>query len=104
MIGSVLGLLGKFNDLLGLDETLIQQMTNQLLRDFNPQVEAEARQFLRSIVEDQGVIIQLTPEGMDLFNAATPDNPNVRYVSYATAAPAPVPQADGDGDATMGEA
>jgi hypothetical protein len=90
MIGSVLGLLGKFNDLLGLDETLIQQMTNQLLRDFNPQVEAEARQFLRSIVEDQGVIIQLTPEGMDLFNAATPDNPNVRYVSYATAAPAPV--------------
>ncbi len=89
MLGSMLGLLGKLNNLLGLDETLLHQLTNQLLRDFNPTVEAEVRQFLNSILEDQGVIIQLTPEGMDLFNSVTPDNPDVRYVSYATAAPPP---------------
>ena len=89
VLGSLIGLLGKLNDLLGLDETLMVQLTNQLLRDFNPQVEAEVRQFLRSILEDQGVILQLTPEGMDLFNAVTPDNPGLRYVSYATAAPPP---------------
>lgn len=88
-LGSVFGMIGKIHSLVGLDETFMQQLTNQLLRDFNPTTEAEVRQFLRSIIEDQGVIIQLTPEGMDLFNAATPDNPSVRYVSYATAAPAP---------------
>lgn len=89
MLGSVMGILGKINDLLGLDETLMHQLTNQLLKDFNPGVEAEVRQFLRSILEDQGVILQLTPEGMDLFNTTTPDDPKLRYVSYATAAPPP---------------
>lgn len=89
MLGGLLGVLGKINSLLGLDETLVTQLTNQLLRDFNPSVEAETRQFLRSILDDQGVILQLTPEGMDLFNATTPDHPDVRYVSYATAAPPP---------------
>lgn len=89
MLGSMLGVLGKLNSFLGLDETLLHQITNQLLKDFNPTVEAEVRQFLRSILEDQGTILQLTPEGMDLFNATTPDNPDIRYVSYATAAPPP---------------
>ncbi len=90
LLGGVMGMLGKVNDVLGLDETLITQVTNDLLKDFNPAAQAEVRQFLRSILEDQGAMIQLTPEGMDLFNATTPDNPNVRYVSYATAAPPPL--------------
>lgn len=89
MLGGLMGILGKINNLLGLDETLITQVTNDLLKDFNPSAEAEVRQFLRSIVEDQGAMIQITPEGMDLFNATTPDNPEIRYVSYATAAPPP---------------
>lgn len=89
MLGGLLGAMGKLNNLLGLDETLIHQLTNQLLKDFNPQAEAEVRAFLRSILEDQGSIIQLTPESMDLFNATTPNHPDVRYISYATAAPPP---------------
>ena len=90
LLGGVIGVLGKVNSMLGLDETLIHQVTNDLLKDFNPAAQAEVRQFLRSILEDQGAMIQLTPEGMDLFNATTPDNPNIRYVSYATAAPPPL--------------
>lgn len=89
LLGSLLGLFGKLNSLMGLDETFLNQLTNQLLKDFTPQVEAEVREFLNSIIDDQGVILQLTPEGMDLFNATTHDHPDVRYVSYATAAPAP---------------
>lgn len=89
LLGGLISILGKINDLLGLDETLITQITNELLKDFNPSAEAEVRQFLRSIIEDQGAMIQITPEGMDVFNATTPDNKNVRYVSYATAAPPP---------------
>lgn len=90
LLGGVMGLLGKVNDVLGLDETLIHQVTNDLLKDFNPAAEAEVRQFLRSILEDQGAMVQITPEGMDLFNATTPDNSTIRYVSYATAAPPPL--------------
>lgn len=89
LVGGLIGMMGKINGLLGLDETLMHQITNQLLKDFTPTAEAEVRQFLRSIVEDQGTLLQLTPEGMDLFNATTPDNPDVRYVSWATAAPEP---------------
>lgn len=89
LMGSLIGMMGKLNGLLGLDETLMHQITNQLLKDFTPTAEAEVRQFLRSIMEDQGTLLQLTPEGMDLFNATTPDNPDVRYVSWATAAPEP---------------
>jgi hypothetical protein len=89
ILGGLVGMLGKLNNLLGLDETIITQVTNNLLKDFGPNDEAEVRQFLRSILEDQGAMIQISPEGMDLFNASTPDNPDIRYVSYATAAPPP---------------
>lgn len=89
ILGGLIGMLGKINDLLGLDETLIQQVTANLLKDFSPAAEAEVRQFLRSILEDQGAMIQISPEGMDVFNAVTTDNPDIRYVSYATAAPPP---------------
>ncbi|MEZ4458357.1 MAG: hypothetical protein R3E66_01250 [bacterium] len=90
LLGGLIGVLGKINDLLGLDETLITQVTNELLREFSPAAEAEVRQFLRSILDDQGCMVQITPEGMDMFNASVYDNQNVRYVSYATAAPPPV--------------
>ena len=90
LLGGIIGLLGKVNNILGLDETIIHQITNDLLKDFNPAAQAEVRQFLRSILDDQGAMIQLTPEGMDLFNATTIDHPEIRYVSYATAAPPPL--------------
>jgi hypothetical protein len=38
-------------------------------------------QFLGEIGGDQSLMPQLTPEGMDLFNAATRDRPGVRYGS-----------------------
>lgn len=88
--GSMVAILGKLNNLLGLDETLIHQITNNLLKEFGPEEEKEVRHFLHSILEDQGAMIQITPEGMELFNATTLDNPEIRYVSYATSAPPPI--------------
>jgi triacylglycerol esterase/lipase EstA (alpha/beta hydrolase family) len=89
LLGGMLGFLTRINDLLGLDDTLIRQITDELLKEFNPEVEDEVRDFLHSILDDRGSMYQLTPEGMDIFNATVTDNPEVDYVSYATAAPPP---------------
>ncbi|MCA9523350.1 MAG: triacylglycerol lipase, partial [Myxococcales bacterium] len=45
--------------------------------------------YIREVGADQGAIIQLTPEGMNLFNAAVIDRPGVRYASVVVAAPRP---------------
>jgi triacylglycerol lipase len=46
-------------------------------------------QFLDEVGEDQSLIPQLTPEGIDLFNAATADRSTVRYASVVTRAKRP---------------
>jgi triacylglycerol esterase/lipase EstA (alpha/beta hydrolase family) len=88
--GGVMGLGYKFYDLLGLNESLLRQITNQLLRDFTPAREREVREFLDSILNDVSLMMQLTPESMDMLNAALRPLPEVRHVSYATVAPSPV--------------
>jgi len=46
-------------------------------------------QYLREIEADQGAVLQLTPEGIDLFDAAVADRPGVAYASLVTAVPPP---------------
>lgn len=89
LLGGLLGAVTRINDILGLDDSVVEQLTDQLLKDFNAENEREVRTFLHSILEDRGSMVQLTPEGMDIFNATVPDSDDVRYVSYATAAPPP---------------
>jgi hypothetical protein len=89
LLAGLLGHITRVNDLLNLNDSLIEQITDQLLKDFNEDVEREVRRFLHSILDDRGSMVQLTPEGMDIFNATVPDAPDTHYVSYATAAPPP---------------
>jgi hypothetical protein len=73
-----------------LNESLLRQITNQLLRDFTPAREREVREFLDSILNDVSLMMQLTPESMDMLNAALRPATGVRHVSYATVSPSPV--------------
>jgi hypothetical protein len=52
----------------------------------------ELRAFLKAIEDDQGSMLQLTPESMDLFVGGFEDRPDVVYQSTASMAPAPRPQ------------
>ncbi len=52
----------------------------------------EARTFLAAIHDDQGSMIQLSPEAMDLVAAGIADRPGVRYQSTVSMAPAPKPR------------
>jgi triacylglycerol lipase len=86
----LLGLGFRVYDLLGLNESMLRQITNQLLRDFTPERERDVRGFLNSILDDVSLMMQLTPESMDIHGPAIEPLPGVRYVSYATVSPPPL--------------
>jgi hypothetical protein len=74
----------------GGDLRLISRATNAILRFVDEKGRGEIVDFLGQIRIDQGGVIQIMPEAMDLFNAATEDCPSVRYGSVASAAPPPL--------------
>ena len=51
----------------------------QLLSDFSGTRRRALEEFLVNVRSDQGLVAQITPAGMDLFNASTLDRPGVRY-------------------------
>ena len=52
----------------------------------------EVRAYLDAIKDDQGAMLQLSPESMDLMVAGFGDRPGVRYQSTASMAPTPSPR------------
>lgn len=82
-------LASKFQGTLGLNDTLLVQLSDQLLEDFTPERRDALLAYTQQIRQDQGALIQLTPEGMDLFNATVCDHPDVSYYSFLAAAPPP---------------
>lgn len=86
----IFSLVSRMSDLMGLSEPLLRQLTDQLLRDFTREREKEVRDFLNSVLADVSLMVQLTPEAMELFDMTVTPAPGVRYVSYATVAPPPL--------------
>jgi triacylglycerol lipase len=86
----VVALLGDLDSLLGEDSKLVSRVTDVVLRVFDRRKRVEVIRYLRKVRSDQGGLIQIMPEAIDLFNAATEDNPNVRYGCVVTAAPLPL--------------
>jgi hypothetical protein len=73
----------------GLQLAIIDKLTDKLIQVLDSASADETTEFLRLIREDQGAIIQLSPEAMDLFQAGVEDNERVHYQSIATYAPMP---------------
>jgi len=74
---------------LGLQIKPLDDLTARLMQIVNETSRREVSAYLDSVKRDQGGIIQLMPEVMELFNAMVVDNPAVRYGCVVTAAPAP---------------
>lgn len=74
---------------LGIQLRLLDELTTQILRFVGPDGRKQIEDYLSHVKHDQGGVIQLMPEVMELFNAAVGDNPAVRYGCIATRAPAP---------------
>ncbi len=77
------------DDFIGRRRTFLDNLSERLLRDVSPEHSHEIWDFLGEVSRDQGAIIQLTPEGMHLFNAAAVDRNRVSYRCVVTAAPPP---------------
>lgn len=73
----------------GLELRVLDRATDALLRMLDDARSREVRLYLDAIQKDQGAIIQVTPEAMDLFQAGVEDRPGVRYQCVATMAPPP---------------
>jgi triacylglycerol lipase len=52
----------------------------------------DVRRYLKAIREDQGAMLQLSPEAMDLMVAGFEDRPGVAYQSTVSMAPSPSPR------------
>ena len=70
-----------------LELELIDRSIEGVIRVLDDASSRELRAWLRLLRDDQGAIIQLTPEAMDLFHAGLEDRPGVRYQSVASYAP-----------------
>lgn len=82
-------LLATVDDKLGRRNTLLDMLSAKLLDRVSVDRDDPLWDFLEQISLDQGAVIHLTPEGMDLFNAAVTDREGVRYTSAVSAAPPP---------------
>jgi hypothetical protein len=85
----VLAGLGGIDAVFGGDLKLVSRVTDGVLRFVDREGREEISQFLSKVRVDQGAIVQIMPEAMDLFNAATENRSSVRYGSVASAAPPP---------------
>lgn len=71
----------------GLESRLIDRITDALLQALDPESSREVQAWMAQIRDDQGAILQLTPESMDLFQANVEDRPGLRYQCTASYAP-----------------
>lgn len=85
----VLAGLGGVDAFLGGDLHLFSRATEGVLRFVDKEGRREISDYLSKLQVDQGAVIQITPEAMDLFNAAVENAEHVRYGSIAAASPKP---------------
>jgi triacylglycerol lipase len=82
-------ILARLDDRVGLNSRLLDQLFGQLLADFSPTRRSAVESLFGEVSRDQALLAQLTPEGMDVFNATARNRPGVRYGSVVTRGRAP---------------
>ena len=87
ILAPLVAALGRMDQALGIEVKLLDRSTELLLSFLGAEGRAEVRDWFDGIRYDQGAIIQLTPESMDIFNAGIEDNPNLRYGCVVTRTP-----------------
>lgn len=82
-------LVARLDDWLGRAEGPLDRIAEVLLRRLSFDREDPVWTYLAEIERDQGAVIQLTPEGIALFDAAVADRPGIDYGCVVTGVPQP---------------
>lgn len=81
-------LLLRFGSLV-VESDLLDELFGRLLEDFTARRRRAVRNMLRDVVRDQALMLQLTPEAMEVFNASVLQRPGIRYGAVVTQAAHP---------------
>jgi hypothetical protein len=90
-VGALVAAFGRVDRALGLELEVLDRATDALLRQIDEVTSREIREYIDAIREDNGAMVQLMPEAMDLFQAGVEDCPGVLYQSTVSMAPTPSP-------------
>ena len=84
--GALVGAFGRLQ-LDRFEIELVDRTVEAVVRVLDEASSRELRAWLKLVRDDQGAIVQLMPEAMDLFQAGIENRPGVRYQSVATFVP-----------------
>jgi hypothetical protein len=87
--GALVAAFGRVDRAIGLDVRVIERVTETLLRQIDGVRSREVREYIDMMRDDNGAMVQLMPEAMDLFIAGVEDHPGLLYQSVVAMAPAP---------------
>jgi hypothetical protein len=73
----------------GVESELLDEVFARLLEDFSPGRRRAVRSLLGEVARDPSLLLQLTPEAMELFNASVAGRPGIRQACVVTEAAAP---------------
>lgn len=65
------GILTRVDDVFGFERTVFDQLYAQLFREFTDARREALIGFLHNVSQDRALVVQLTPDTLDLFNATT---------------------------------
>lgn len=82
-------LITRVDDMLGFERTVVDQLFDQLLANFDKERRQALISFLDNVSKDRALVVQLTPDSLDLFNATTADPDQMAYGSVITRARRP---------------
>jgi triacylglycerol lipase len=88
----LIGILGRGDRAIGSTIPILDRSMKSLLGLVNDARSPDVRVYLKAIQEDQGSMLQLSPEAMDLMVAGFEDRPGVWYQSTVSMAPTPSPK------------
>jgi triacylglycerol lipase len=90
--GALVMAIGRIDRALGLDLKVLDRATESFLQVLDDARSREVRRYLDGVRGDQGAMVQLMPEAMELYQASVRDRPGVMYQCTASMAPPPSPR------------
>jgi triacylglycerol lipase len=88
----LIGMVTRDRRTMGLDIRVLNRAVSGLLAMVDDARSPDVRVYLNAIKEDQGSMLQLSPEAMDMMVAGFEDRPGVAYQSTASMSPTPSPR------------